>query len=413
VSATRPKFRKVGRGLSYDKATRTAKLSVYIQGRKGQARLRRTLYDVSIGEAERAIATLRAQANRGVARATAAAPTLRAFYEAYFDLIAEGIAPSTADDYRIVITGQLLRPFGDTRLTDITSGAVNVWLRALKKSRRDQRKRPLSGATLNGYANVLRLLVNYAVTFDVIEESPFKKPLAREKVNLPKNELTDDERAAFFRAFDDRAAFLARVRARHRTGNVVACVRYSTPRPFGGSRRWDGEATAELWERFRALRPFFVVALTTGLRLGDLRRLAWNDVRWSDGWIQLTMEKTKKEVVIPIAAACAAALRECRGRPVVGELVFVDETGAALSETRIRRTFALAKKLAGITRRFRIHDLRHTYGSSLASDGLSLAIIGKVMGHTDQKTTARYARPDDRVLEAVRQSVDRRHVPLK
>ena len=106
-------------------------------------------------------------------------------------------------------------------------------------------------------------------------------------------------------------------------------------------------------------------------------------------------------------------LRECRARPVVAELVFVDEGGSPLSETRIRRTFALAKILAGITRRFRIHDLRHTYGSSLASDGLSLAIIGKVMGHADQATTARYARPDNRVLEAVRQSVDRRHEPLK
>jgi integrase len=87
------------------------------------------------------------------------------------------------------------------------------------------------------------------------------------------------------------------------------------------------------------------------------------------------------------------------------------QAGAPLSVTRIRRTFALAKQFAGITRRFRFHDLRHTYGSSLASDGLSLAIIGKVMGHMDEATTARYARPDNRVLEAVRQSVNRRQTP--
>jgi len=91
--------------------------------------------------------------------------------------------------------------------------------------------------------------------------------------------------------------------------------------------------------------------------------------------------------------------------------MFVDEAGVPLSVTRIRRTFALAKKLAGITRRVRFHDLRHTYGSSLASDGLSLAIIGKVMGHMDESTTARYARPDNRVLEAVRQSLNRHHAP--
>jgi hypothetical protein len=102
---------------------------------------------------------------------------------------------------------------------------------------------------LNGYANILRILVNYAVTFDVIEESPFKKPLAREKVNLPKNELTDDERAAFLSAFNDRAAFLAHLRAKHRTGNVVSCARYPTPRAFGGNRRWDSPTAEVLWSR--------------------------------------------------------------------------------------------------------------------------------------------------------------------
>ncbi|MEO8378280.1 MAG: site-specific integrase, partial [Acidobacteriota bacterium] len=169
------------------------------------------------------------------------------------------------------------------------------------------------------------------------------------------------------------------------------------------------DAANEYWERFRALRPFFVVALTTGLRLGDLCRLSWKDVRWTDGWIQLVMEKTEREVVVPISAACEASLRECRARTVVGECVFVDEAGAPLSITRIRRTFAIAKQLAGITRTVRFHDLRHTYGSSLASEGLSLAIISKVMGHADQATTARYARPDARVLGAVRDVLNRRH----
>jgi integrase len=411
VSGARKKRRTLGRGLVYDTSTRTAKLSVYIKGRKGEARFRRTLHDVSPEEAERAHAQFRAKANRGNARPAAIAPTVRAFYDAYFDLIAEGVSASTADGYRTVIKGYVLPRFGEMRLSEITAGVVNVWLRELKKERREQRKPPLSGATLNGYANILRLFVNYAVTFDVIEESPFKKPLAREKVNLPKNELTDDERAAFLHAFDDREAFLAKLRAKHRTGTVVACARYPTPRAFGGSRRWDSATAETLWARFHALRAFFIVALTTGLRLGDLCRLSWKDVRWSDGWIQLIMEKTEREVVVPIGIACEAALRECRARLVVGELVFVDETGAPLSVTRIRRTFALAKEFAGITRRVRFHDLRHTYGSSLASDGLSLAIIGKVMGHMDESTTARYARPDNRVLDAVRQSVNRRQTP--
>lgn len=321
----------------------------------------------------------------------------------------EGRQPSTVEGYRMVIEHYVLETFGETRLSDITTGAVNLWVKELIQDRRLRGKRALAGATINGYANILRALVNHAVRFDIIEESPFKRSLERAHENKPKNELTEQESAAFLRAFRDRKAFVADLRSRHRAGAVASSARFKAPRAFGGGRRWDSPTASELWARFRALRPFFVVALTTGLRLGDLCRLSWENVRWKEGWIQLVMEKTKREVIVPIAPPCEAALRECQARPVVGELVFVDEGGLPLSITRIRRTFALAKKLAGITRKVRFHDLRHTYGSSLASDGLSLAIIGKVMGHADQATTARYARPDQRVLDPVRKSMDDRY----
>jgi integrase len=47
-------------------------------------------------------------------------------------------------------------------------------------------------------------------------------------------------------------------------------------------------------------------------------------------------------------------------------------------------------KMAGISG-VRLHDLRHTYASVLASSGLSLPIIGALLGHTQPATTARYA----------------------
>jgi integrase len=73
----------------------------------------------------------------------------------------------------------------------------------------------------------------------------------------------------------------------------------------------------------------------------------------------------------------------------------------------MHRHFRIAKRLAGITRRFRIHDLRHTFGCDLATAGLPLRFIGKVMGHTDSATTDRYARPDQIVLERVREALNR------
>jgi hypothetical protein len=43
-----------------------------------------------------------------------------------------------------------LKRFGSWRLTDITSGVVNLWIRELKLERRRAGKRPLAGATING-----------------------------------------------------------------------------------------------------------------------------------------------------------------------------------------------------------------------------------------------------------------------
>jgi site-specific recombinase XerD len=53
----------------------------------------------------------------------------------------------------------------------------------------------------------------------------------------------------------------------------------------------------------------------------------------------------------------------------------------------------------------RIHDLRHTYASVLASQGLSLPIIGALLGHTQPQTTARYAHLLDDPLRAATERV--------
>ncbi len=53
----------------------------------------------------------------------------------------------------------------------------------------------------------------------------------------------------------------------------------------------------------------------------------------------------------------------------------------------------------------RIHDLRHTYASLLASDGASLPLIGALLGHTQPATTARYAHLLDDPLRRATEKV--------
>jgi integrase len=48
----------------------------------------------------------------------------------------------------------------------------------------------------------------------------------------------------------------------------------------------------------------------------------------------------------------------------------------------------------------RIHDLRHSYASHLVSNGVSLQIVGKLLGHTQATTTMRYAHLQDETLRA-------------
>ena len=51
-------------------------------------------------------------------------------------------------------------------------------------------------------------------------------------------------------------------------------------------------------------------------------------------------------------------------------------------------------------RAYRLHDNRHTYASHLVSSGLSLEIVGRLLGHTQASTTKRYAHVADDPLRA-------------
>ncbi len=47
---------------------------------------------------------------------------------------------------------------------------------------------------------------------------------------------------------------------------------------------------------------------------------------------------------------------------------------------------------------YRLHDNRHTFASHLVSSGLSLEIVGRLLGHTSAETTKRYAHLADDAL---------------
>jgi len=70
--------------------------------------------------------------------------------------------------------------------------------------------------------------------------------------------------------------------------------------------------------------------------------------------------------------------------------------GKAINE--IEKPWRRIREKAGLGE-VRIHDLRHTYASNAVMAGLSIAIVGKILGHTQAQTTMRYAHFADQPVQ--------------
>ena len=308
-----------------------------------------------------------------------------------------------------VVETRILPILGDRLLEKINGAVVRDLVLQMQKTgyMKHGEQRNYSPATLRSTVAVLKMIVGDAVDHEDIDSSPLRGrlrlPIPRE-VPL-RQELSNDEHARFVAAFDDEVGFRRLIE--QTPGPVRASDRFGgKPRVFGSGRRPDSKAAGIFFERFAASRPLFVVALETGLRRGDLLALSWKSVDLVNGWIRVARRKTHLESVVPISTACRAALVERQGRPGDGEHVFLTDDGGPFPISSLVRYFKTAKALAGITRRFRFHDLRHTFASRLASEGVSLQVIQKALGHGSARMSERYARPSEDALRTIRKALD-------
>ena len=383
-------------GFNYNARRKTLVLDGYVRGNR-TVRRQRTIRNVTRDQALKLWREFRADLETG--RAIEGPLTLQQFVDRFYELIAANHRPSTRATQQVLINSHVLRYFGDAHMHTITSIRVVDFMA-------DMRQKKLSSAYINNAVRVLKMLLRQAVERDVLAEYPVKKKVPKEKEKPLRLELTRDERVRFFDVFNDEAGFRRYLDAKRKLGPVVASDAYATLRRFGGGVRGDSDAALVAFLRFRELRELFVVAVETGLRKNDLRNLRWDQVDLTIGFIRVLMEKTILEAEIPISGACREALRVAEIRSGRGEYVFRDASGRRYSASRIRRAFLLAKKLAGICRRFRPHDLRHTFGCRLASKSVGLQIIAKALGHTTTRMAERYARPSDEAMRIVVAALD-------
>ncbi len=157
--------------------------------------------------------------------------------------------------------------------------------------------------------------------------------------------------------------------------------------------------------------PLWMVALTTGMRRGELLGLRWQDVDWERGvlrvWqtigvlrgiIEVRAPKTKSSRrEIPVPAEVIAALREHKQRQneqrlALGanwqnhDLVFTVAHGGPIHPDNLKVDFDRLVKLAGV-RRIRIHDLRHSHVTLAIQQGANIKAVSQRVGHSNVSIT--------------------------
>jgi len=248
--------------------------------------------------------------------------------EKYLEYCEQNNRPSTFRKKRD-LARYVLDYFGDVSLSAITTERIE----AFKTTRRQK----LAPASVNREMALLKHALNLAVEWDYLEVSAatrvkkFKEPPGRVRY------LTRDEGAAL----------------------VEACS--------------------------ANIRPIVLMALHTGMRRGEILALDWEHVDLKRRQIRVVDTKNNESRVVPINEILYNAVR---GLPARRGKVFTNRRGRPY--VSIRKGFEAAVKGAGI-KAFTFHDLRHTFASWLAMEGVPLSTIGKLLGHKTPQMTMRYA----------------------
>jgi integrase len=134
----------------------------------------------------------------------------------------------------------------------------------------------------------------------------------------------------------------------------------------------------------------------TGARLGEVLGLRWDWIDFDRGEARLPDSKTGAKTLHlpPPAIAVLAELPRLDGNPYV---IAGQKEGAAL--VNLEKPWRAIRKAAGLDD-VRLHDLRHAFASVAASSGMGLPIIGKMLGHSQPATTARYAHLESDPVKA-------------
>jgi site-specific recombinase XerD len=134
--------------------------------------------------------------------------------------------------------------------------------------------------------------------------------------------------------------------------------------------------------------PELDLALHTGMRLGEMYSLTWENVNMSRKVLTIPRSKNGEMRHVPLNAAALSALDVLRKRSDGTGPVMRNVEGEAVLGPRYWFEPALPKAKI---RRFSWHCLRHTFASRLVMVGVDLRTVQELMGHKSIEMTVRYS----------------------
>ena len=141
------------------------------------------------------------------------------------------------------------------------------------------------------------------------------------------------------------------------------------------------------------LSRIVLVALHSGLRRGEIFSLRWEDLDFSRNRIVVRKTKSSTERFVPMNATIREILFSIHQS--TGFVFPSPRTGGKLFD--LKKSFRKAVDDAGI-RNFRFHDLRHTFATRLADEGVDVIVLQKILGHSDVRTTMIYTHASNAAM---------------
>lgn len=148
------------------------------------------------------------------------------------------------------------------------------------------------------------------------------------------------------------------------------------------------------------LAPVVGLLLLTGMRVSELLSTRWEHVDIARRTLHVPTSKTGRSRYVPLAKA-AVAIIEGMPRKDGAVFLFPSPKCPQTHLTTIKHGWQTARDAADLPG-LRIHDLRHSAASFMVNSGVDLFAVGKVLGHANVASSARYSHlAQDTLLAAV------------